>query len=153
MDAYFNCICLRIYTIFKLVGKFTTFAFSYICGEKSSFWLWSLGVRFYLILLPKKDWYSNFGYSESLFITWAAKYIKYVYYKFSGITRKKIVPENRFVSQYIFIFEEKTLTGVLWHHYFSVLRVTFGYFEPVAKLANKTKKGQQRLYYYFNELL
>lgn len=48
--------------------------------------------------------------------------------------------ENRFMSQNILIYKMATLPGFLRHHYFSVLRVTSGSFESVAKLAKQTDK-------------
>lgn len=80
---------------------------------------------------------SHLGYFESLFLNLEAKYGEFLFiigYMLLGINRKKIMLGNNNV---FFVFEIVTLTGFLRHHHLSVLWVTSGDFESIAKLVKK----------------
>lgn len=79
--------------------------------------IWDISNHFFLNL--------EANYGEFLFI---------IGYMLLGINRKKIMLGNNNV---FFVFEIVTLTGFLRHHHLSVLWVTSGDFESIAKLVKK----------------
>lgn len=63
-----------------------------------------------------------------------AKHVKmHAYCWLSGINRKEL----NCVTKYIYLLKKGSSQAFLLHHNFSVLRVTSGYFESVAKRSNQ----------------